>query len=93
MRTNRITNNLSRFATRGSFGLRRVLCLRRNAVAFVVRCSLLNWALVRDWHQRSKFRCLSVLFSSFTPEWACLSRSFRWHYVRSVSLDFTVYGF
>ena len=45
MRTNRITNNLSRFATRGSYGLQCVLCLRRNAAAFILRCSLLNWAL------------------------------------------------
>ncbi len=41
----RITNNSSRFATRGSFGLQWVLCLWCNALAFVLRCSLLNWAL------------------------------------------------
>ncbi|TOQ04434.1 hypothetical protein CGH04_22600 [Vibrio parahaemolyticus] len=57
------------------------------------RCSHLNAALVRDWYQRSKFRCLSVLFPSFTPELACLSRSFRWHYMRSFRFDYTVYGF
>ncbi|TBT61861.1 hypothetical protein CGI06_24610 [Vibrio parahaemolyticus] len=57
------------------------------------RCSHLNAALVRGWHQRSKFRCLSVSFPSFTPEWACLSSSFRWHYMRSFRFDFSVYGF
>ncbi|TBT15559.1 hypothetical protein D5E83_24245 [Vibrio parahaemolyticus] len=57
------------------------------------RCSHLNAALVRDWHQRLKIQCLSASFPSFTPEWACLSRSFRWHYVWSVCVDFTVYGF
>ncbi|EOV9228617.1 hypothetical protein ACN5ZZ_004717, partial [Vibrio parahaemolyticus] len=40
-----------------------------------------------------KFWCLSVSSPSFTPETECLSRSFRWHYVRSVRVDFTVYGF
>ncbi len=60
---NRITNNLSRFATRGSFGLRWVLCLWCNAVAFVLRCSLLNWALALGWHQRSKVLVFIGFFS------------------------------
>ncbi|HCE2683033.1 TPA: DUF3265 domain-containing protein [Vibrio parahaemolyticus] len=59
--------------------------------SIVLRASHLNWALVRDWHQRLKIQCLMVPFPCFTPERACLSRSFRWHYMGSVCVDFTVY--
>ncbi|TOC26330.1 hypothetical protein CGJ87_24150 [Vibrio parahaemolyticus] len=68
-------------------------------MAFSLRSSIakrrshLNAALVRDWHQRLKFRCLSVSFPSFSLDQMCLSRSFRWHYMRSARVDFTVYGF
>ncbi|EGR1122509.1 hypothetical protein EFT81_25115 [Vibrio parahaemolyticus] len=58
-----------------------------------MRCSPLSRALVRGWHQKSKFRCLSVSCLSFTLVQMCHSLSFRWHYVRSVRLDFTVYCF
>ncbi|TOG44373.1 hypothetical protein CGJ01_22795 [Vibrio parahaemolyticus] len=57
------------------------------------RRSHLNAALVRDWHQRLKIQCLSVPCSSFSLDQMCLSRSFRWHYMRSVCVDITVYGF
>ncbi|RZQ83192.1 hypothetical protein D8T27_22655 [Vibrio vulnificus] len=58
-----------------------------------MRCSPLNAALVRDWHRRLKIQRLLVSFPSFTPERACLLRSFRWHYMRSFRFDLTVYGF
>ncbi|EGR2845562.1 hypothetical protein DMV94_24445 [Vibrio parahaemolyticus] len=58
-----------------------------------LRCSPLNAALVLDGHQRLKIRCLLVPFPNFTPDQTCLSRSFRWHYMRSFRFDFTVYGF
>ncbi len=58
-----------------------------------LRCSLLNAALVLDGHQRVKIRCLLVSFPRFTPGQMCLSRSFRWHYMSCVHVDFTVYGF
>ncbi len=56
----RITNNSSRFATRGSLGLQWVLRLWRNAVAFVLRCSLLNWALVANEKNAAKAECLEL---------------------------------
>ncbi|TOA17858.1 hypothetical protein CGK32_23150 [Vibrio parahaemolyticus] len=68
-------------------------------MAFSLRSSIakrrshLNAALVRDGHLRSKFRCLFVSRSSFTPDQMCLSRSFRWHYMRSFRFNLTVYGF
>ncbi|TPA68584.1 hypothetical protein DXJ77_25060 [Vibrio parahaemolyticus] len=57
------------------------------------RRSHLNAALVRDKHRRLKIQCLLVSFPRFALDRACLSRSFRWHYMRSARVDFTVYGF
>ncbi|HFI9804722.1 TPA: hypothetical protein ACGSUT_004840, partial [Vibrio parahaemolyticus] len=37
--------------------------------------------------------CLSVSMLDFTPESSCLSRSLRWHYMRSACCNFIVYGF